>query len=253
MELEKENRNPLVPDPRERVLSAPPSLGHPRSNVKYRQVPRPQDEAPADHSYRRRAVPGHERHIDGGASAHYRVSRPPSSRYSLHSRGHDVSALRERQDQDFNTEQDVFSGRGSNSSYYPPSNYDINSERSSCAADSFKTDSFLSATRRTIAQSSFHEPHISHSQIQGTEGREQRFSLHSDIEREAQSRGCQMFPDGDDVMAFRRGRLEQGVQRYKECTYGAVAILQHFFSHLSNDFPNTSAIQIANNRTPTLL
>ncbi|KAJ7393693.1 hypothetical protein OS493_003351 [Desmophyllum pertusum] len=108
MELEKENRNPLVPDPRERVLSAPPSLGHPRSNVKYRQVPRPQDEAPADHSYRRRAVPGHERHMDGGASAHYRVSRPPSSRYSLHSRGHDVSALRERQDQDFNTEQDVF-------------------------------------------------------------------------------------------------------------------------------------------------
>lgn len=243
MELGKENKDPLVPDPPDRVLSAPPSFGHPRSNFKHRQVPRPQDESQTlgDHSCRGRAVPGYERHpmddnpqntqqhVDGRASADHRASRPSSSRYSLHSRGDDVSAnremmaLRERHVQDLNVGQDEFSGRGSRSLFYPRSNYEMNSERSSFAADSFQTDSILSGTRRTKPQSSFHEPHTSYSQIQEafkrqTASSDQRFSLYSNIERDSQSRGHQMFPEGDDVMDFRHSRLEQSVERYSECT-----------------------------------
>lgn len=239
MEQGKENKDPHVPDPPGRVLSAPPSLGHPRSNFKHRPVPRHQDEfhAAADHSYRGQAAPGYEshpmddnpqntqQHTDGTVSADYRVSRPSSSRYSLHSRGHDESSNRElmalkerRHNHDLNVEHDTLSGRGSNSSFYPRSNYDINSERSSLVAESFRSDSFLSGTRRTKPQSSFHGPHTSYSRIQGTFKRQavasdKQFSLYSDIGREAQSRGHQMFPDVDGVVDFSHGSLEQGVER----------------------------------------
>lgn len=238
MELGKENKDPLVPVPPDRVLSAPPSFGHPRSNFKHRQLPRPQDESqtPADHSYQGRAVPRYERHpmddnpqntqqhADGRASADYRAGRPSSSRYSLHSRGHDVSANREMMAlRERHVGQNEFSGRGSRSLFHPRSNYEINSERSSFAAESFQTDSILSGTRRTKPQSSFHEPHTSYSQNQGvfkrqTAGSDQRFSLYSNFERESQSRDHQMFPRGDDVMDFRHSRLEQSVERYSECT-----------------------------------
>lgn len=255
MELEKENREPLIPDPHNRVQSAPPNLGHPRLAFA-RQEPRLQNEfqAPPDRSYRRGVVPGYEKpsigdkplttqeHVDGRASANYPASRLSSSAYSLHSHGHDVSAnrqsmtLRERQ----NTEQDVFSGRRSNSSFYPRSNYmyDINSEQASFAADSFQTDSLLNEARRTDAESSFHGLPISQSRIQGSfnrqsAGRGQRFSLYSDIERDSQSRGSQTFPDDD----YRHHRLEQSTVRYNEtkpCCFSVV--FQIFYSDI-NKFP----------------
>lgn len=250
MELGKENKDPLVSDPPTRVLSAPPSFGHPRSNFEHRQVPPPQDESErtAYHSSRDRAVPGYERHpmnksphntqqhMDGRASVDYRASRPSSSRYSLHSRGHDVSVSREmmalreiRRDQEINAEQEAFSGRGSRSLFYPRSNDDMNSERSSYAAESFQTDSILSGRGRTRPQSSFLGLHTSHSQIQKafkrqTANSDQRFSLYSDIE--SQSRGHQMFPEGDDVMEFGQSRLEQSIERYQ-----GIIILNDFETH----------------------
>lgn len=237
MQLGKENKDPHVPDPPGRVLSAPPSLGHPRSNFKHRQVPRPQDELhiSTDHSYRGKAAPGYEghsmddnpqviqQHTDGRARAGYHGSRPASSRYSLHSWGHDESsnralmALRERRhNHDLNVDHDTFSGKESNSLLYPRSNYDMKSERSSLVAESFRSDSLLSGARRTKPQSFYHEPPTS--RFQGTFTRQavpsdKHFSLYSDVDREAQSRGHHMIPDADDVMDFSHGSLEQGVER----------------------------------------
>ena len=233
MQLGKENKVPHVPDPPGRVLSAPPSLGQPRSNFKHRQVPRFQDElhASADHSYRGQAAPGYEshpmldnpqniqQHTDGRAMAGYHVSRPASSRCSLHIRGHDESfhkepmALRERRyNHNANVDDDTFSGRESNSLFYPRSNCDMNSERSSLVAESFRSDSFLSGTRRTKPQDFYNGPPTS--RIQGTFKRQaapsdKQFSLYSDIE--AQSRGHHMFPDVGDVISH--GSLEQDVER----------------------------------------
>ena len=237
MQLGKENKAPHVPAPSGRVLSAPPSLEQPRSNYKHRQVPRPQVElhASADHSYRGQAAPGYEgypmddnlpnfqQNMDGRASAGYHVSGPASSRYSIHSRGHDESshreltALRERKHiHDLNIDHDILSGRESNSLLYPRSIYDTDSERSSLAAESSRSDSFLSGTRRTKPRSFYHGPPTS--RIQGPFKRQavpsdKQFSLHSDIEREAQTRDHHMFPDVDDVMGYSCGNLGQGVER----------------------------------------
>ena len=237
MQLGKENKAPHVPGPPGRVLSAPPSLGQPRSNLKHQQEPRSQDElrASADHSYCGQAAPGYEghpmddnprniqQHKDGRASAGYPVNRLASSRYSLHSRGHDESshrelmALRERRhNHDLNVDHDTFSERESSSLLYPRSNYDINSEQSSLVTDSFRSDSFLSGARRKKPQSFYHGPPTS--RIQGTFKRQtapsdKQFSLYSDIEREEQSRGHHMFPDVDGVMDFSHGSLGQGVER----------------------------------------
>lgn len=237
MQLGKENKAPRVPDPPGRVLSAPPSLDQPRSNFKHRQVPRPQVELPAcsDHSYRGQAAPGYEGHpmddnlqnvqqnMDGRKSAGYHVSGPASSRYSLHSCGHDESshrelmALRERRHiHDLNVDHDTLSGRESKSLLYPGSIYDKDSERSSLVAESLRSDSFLSGTRRTKPRSFHHGPPTS--RIQGTfkrqaVPRDKQFSLYSDTEREAQSRGHHLFPDVDDVMGYSHRSLGQGVER----------------------------------------
>lgn len=159
--------------------------------------------------------------MDVRGSTDYQVSRPSSSRKSIQSHGYDVSAnrgmmtLRERHDQVFSAEQDVFSGRGSSDLFHPRSNYSIVSEQASLAAESFQTDSILSGTR-TKPQLSFREPSTSYSEIHGalkrqTASSDQRFSLYSDIDRESRSRDHQMFLKGDDVM-------EQSVERYKQCT-----------------------------------
>jgi len=164
-----------------------------------------------------------QQHTDGRARAGYHGSRPASSRYSLHSWGHDESsnralmALRERRhNHDLNVDHDTFSGKESNSLLYPRSNYDMKSERSSLVAESFRSDSLLSGARRTKPQSFYHEPPTS--RFQGTFTRQavpsdKHFSLYSDVDREAQSRGHHMIPDADDVMDFSHGSLEQGVER----------------------------------------
>jgi len=160
-----------------------------------------------------------QQYTDGRANAGYHVSRPASSRYSLHSRGHDESsnrgvvALRERRhNHDLNVVHDTFSGRESNSLSYPRSNYDINSERFSFVSESFGSDSLLSGAKRT--KPFYHVPPTS--RIHGTRQAvpsDKHFSLYSDMERETQSRGHHMFPDVDDVMDFSHGGLEQGVER----------------------------------------
>ena len=162
-----------------------------------------------------------QQYIDGRANAGYHVSRPASSRYSLHSQGQDessnraVMALRERRhNHDLNVVHDTFSGRESNSLLHPRSNYDMNSERSSFVSESFESDSLLSGARR--AKPFYQGPPAS--RIQGTFTRQampsdKHFSLYSDMEREAQSHGHHMFLDVDDVMDFRHGSLEQGVER----------------------------------------
>ena len=237
MQLGKENKAPHVPDPPGRVLSAPPTLDQLRPNFKHRQVPRPRVElqASADHSYRGHAAPGYEGHpmddnlqsvqqnIDGRASAGYHVSRPASSRYSLHSRGHDESShrqmmtLRERRHiHDFNVNHDTLSGREINSPLHPRPIYDTDSEQSSLVAESFRSDGFLSGTKRTKPGSFYYGPPTSG--IQGPFRRQaissdKLFSLHSDIEREAQTRDHHMFPDVDDVMAYSYGSLRQGPKR----------------------------------------
>lgn len=217
MELGKENRDPL-----DRVMSAPPSLGHSRSNFDHHQMPRHRNEfrAPAGGevcSYGRDSMNDNPRtaaqHVGGRASADSLVSGLLTSRYSLHSQCRDVSAnkvdagLRERRDQDFYAEPVGLSGRESNDFFYP-SSY-IDPERANSTFERFQPDSFHNGTRRTKPQLPSPEPHSTHSQTQGSfnrqpGGSDQRFSLCS----EAQSRG-EMSP-GDDVMAFREHQGRYG-------------------------------------------
>ena len=227
MQLGKENKDPHVLDPPGRVLSAPPSLGQPRTIFKHGQAPRPQDELHASGQ----AAPGYEsypmydnpKHTDGRVSAGYHVSRPGSSRYSLHSHGHDESSHRElmvlterRHNHDFKVDHETLSGRESDSLFCPRSNYDLNSEQSSLVAESFRSDSFLAGTRREKPQSFYHGPPTS--RVQGTSKRQavssdEQFSLYSDTERETRSRGHYMLPDVDDVMDVSHGSFKQNVQR----------------------------------------
>ncbi|XP_022807223.1 uncharacterized protein LOC111344274 isoform X3 [Stylophora pistillata] len=214
--FEKENIEALAPDPHYRVQSAPPTLSQPRFSFERERGPQP----PADRTYRRAIVPDDrlptpQEHVDERAKANYPDSRLSGSRYSLHSRSHDVSAngkiaaLREIQ----NTEKDMVSGRDSNSSFYPRSNFDFNSEQGSLTVDSLRADSFLGGRRQNKGESSYHGPPLSHSHTQGSFKRQavasdQRFSLYSDVERSSQSRGSHTFPDDDD----RPGRLDPSLE-----------------------------------------
>lgn len=215
LELDKENRGALEPDPHYRVQSAPPTLGQPRFSYERHRG----HQAP-DLSYRRGIVPDDslptlQEHVDGRASVNYPVSRLSSSRYSLHSRGHVVSAnrqraaLRERQ----NTEQYVVSGRDSNSSFYPASHSDFHSERGSFVVDSPRGDGFLSEGRQSKGESSHHGSPLSHSNIRESYNRQtaasdQRFSLYSDVQRSSQSHNFPSFPDDDN----RPGRLDPSLE-----------------------------------------
>lgn len=225
LELDKENRGALEPDPHYRVQSAPPTLGQPRFSFERHRG----HQAPADLSYRRGIVPDDslptlQEHVDGRASVNYPVSRLSSSRYSLHSRGHVVSANRQRAalTERQNTEQYVVSGRDSNSSFYPASHSDFHSERGSFVVDSPRGDGFLSGGRQSKGESSHHGSPLSHSNIRESYNRQtaasdQRFSLYSDVQRSSQSHDFPSFPDDDN----RPGRLDPSLERYN----GAPSVL----------------------------
>ena len=230
MELEKENRNPLVSDPHRRVMSAPSSLGHSTSNFERYQMHREEFSVPAVYSNDERVIsiygrnsmthdPQTSGNMDGRVSADYHASGLLSSSYSLHSRSRDVSdirenaSLRERKGQDFYVEPDMLSGKASNDLFCSSSNYESNIDRASSTAKRFQTGSFLNGARISNAQPPFPEPRALHPQMQGScdrqnVGSDQRFSLYSDV----QSRD-DMFPDRD-VMTHGPRMVEKSQDRY---------------------------------------
>ena len=236
IELQRENRDRLVPKPAlDRAMSAPPNLGHSKSNNEHHRMPRHQGEVsiPADRSncgsvavdYAKYAgdVPQtNPKNTGGTASADFHASSSSISRYSLYSQSRDVSGntdnmgLAERRDQEFFSEPNVFSGKASTNLFHLTSNREDNSGRDSSATQRFQTDSFLYGRNRTRDQSVFPDARMQDSFSRQYSDRVQRFSLYS----EAQSRGESVLDD--DVMSFREHRVEKGgqdryVDNYKVC------------------------------------
>ena len=227
IDLQRENRDPLVPKPAlDRAMSAPPNLGHSRSNVEHHQMPRLQEELglPTD---RGSVAPGYAKYhavdgilqanpknIGGISCADFHASSASTSRYSLYGQSRDVScntdsmSLGERRDQEFFSEPDVFSGKASNDLFYPSSNREDISGRASSTAPQFQTDNFLYGSHRTKEQSAFPDTRMQDSFSRQSADRLQRYSLFS----EAQSRREIVLDD--DIMSFRERRVERRQDRY---------------------------------------
>lgn len=187
MDLGKENRDPVVPDSHERVMSAPPSLPHSRQILEHYQKPRHQHEfiVPATHSdyvrySRKDNTQASSQRMTGTLDVVYHNDGLLSSRSSCHS-NHTGAPLRERKDEDFYVEPSLFSGRASSNLFYPNLGQESAVERGKSIAERLQT------VEGSNTQLPFLEPHSANPyRPTGSLNREifdsdQRFSLSSEV------------------------------------------------------------------------
>ena len=187
MNLGKENRGPVVPGSHKRVMSAPPSLPQSGQFVEHHQEPRHQHEfiVPATHSnyvryWRKDNTQASSQRMTGNLDVVYHDHGLLSSRSSYHSNSRDA-LLRERKDEDFCVEPNLFSGRASSNFFYPNLGQESAVERGESIAERPQTD------EGSNTQLPFREPHSANPyRPAGSMNREisdsdQRFSLYSEV------------------------------------------------------------------------
>ena len=187
MDLGKENRDPVVPDSHERVMPAPPSLPHSRQILEHYQEPRHQHEfiVPETHSNyvrysRKDNTQASSQRMTGTLDVVYHNDGLLSSRSSCHG-NHKGASLRERKDEDFYVEPNLFSGRASSNLFYPNLGQESTVERGESIAERLHTD------EGSNTQLPFLEPHSANPyRSAGLMNREisdsdQRFSLYSEV------------------------------------------------------------------------
>ena len=187
MDLGKENRDPVVPDSHERVMSAPPSLPHSRQILEHYQEPRHQHEfiVPETHSNyvrysRKDNTQASSQRMTGTLDVVYHNDGLLSSRSSCHG-NHKGASLRERKDEDFYVEPNLFSGRASSNLFYPNLGQESTIERGESIAERLQTD------EGSNTELPFLEPHSANPyRSAGLMNREisdsdQRFSLYSEV------------------------------------------------------------------------
>ena len=187
VDLGKENRDHVVPDSHERVMSAPPSLPHSRQILEHYQEPRHQHEfiVPATHSNyvrnsRKDNTQASSQRMTGTLDVVYHNDGLLSSRSSCHG-NHTGASLRERKDEDFYVEPNLFSGRASSNLFYPNLGQESTVERGESIAERLHTD------EGSNIQLPFLEPHSANPyRPTGSLNREisdsdQRFSLYSEV------------------------------------------------------------------------
>lgn len=187
MNFGKENRDPVVPDSHERVMSAPPSLPHSRQILEHYQEPRNQHEliVPATHSNyvrysRKDNTQTSSQRMTGTLDVVYHNDGLLSSRSSCHS-NHTDASFRERKDEDFYVVPNLFSGRTSSNLFHPNVGQESAVDRGESIAERLQTDEGSNTQLPFLEPRSANPYRPTGSLNREISDSDQRFSLYSEV------------------------------------------------------------------------
>lgn len=187
MNFGKENRDPVVPDSHERVMSAPPSLPHSRQILEHYQEPRHQHEliVPATHSNyvrysRKDNTQTSSQRMTGTLDVVYHNDGLLSSRSSCHS-NHTDASFTERKDEDFYVVPNLFSGRTSSNLFHPNVGQESAVERGESIAERLQTDEGSNTQLPFLEPRSANPYRPTGSLNREISDSDQRFSLYSEV------------------------------------------------------------------------